>query len=709
MGSGIAAHFANLGYRVILFDRTKPEAVRGHDRAKMARPAHFVSDQIANGIVTAGLDQDLALLRECDWVCEAIFENMSAKHTLYQEIAGALAAHAVLTSNTSGLSISELAEVLPESLQGSFMGTHFFNPPRYLKLMELVPGAKTSPTALSNMAEFLETAAGRRVVIAKDTPGFITNRFGMWCMYHATHVAEKLGLTIEQTDLITGPLMGRPKSGTFRLNDLVGIDVMQDIARNLQERCLEDPYIARLQDPPSLSFLAAKGWMGEKTKQGYYKKEGNQLVAFDLRTQAYRELHTAEFGSVADLIKLPLPERLAKMITLKDEVGEFAREFLLPAVKYAHYLNGEISHSIQDFDRAMMWGFGWELGPFAIADALGVEATGLAEGPNYIPAASTMRSYSGGQIAIPDEPEYRSFTDFPLIEAAEGVNFRDLGDGILGIGLATKMGILNPSLVTTIREFLAKNNPPRVILAGETRAYSAGFNLQFFLDHAEPSLHPVVDEALSGLQELSRELGHRTSVAAVHGFCLGGGFELALGCTRIVAQLEAQIGLPEVLVGLIPAGGGTARMRLNHQPSAKSLSAILETLTRGHRCANAVEAKDVGLLTPLDVIEPHPDRLITRAIEVVLDLEAESKPEWLPVQGPLAGMVEQFQEKGRNNQTMTEYDTIIGDRMKAVFVQSQSFDEALKRERQEFLELLKEGRSLARVRHMMESNRPLRN
>jgi 3-hydroxyacyl-CoA dehydrogenase len=287
MGSGIAAHMANLGFSVTLLDLTE-DSVRGaFDRAKRARPPHFYVPETAESVRLGSIGRNLEWAGEADWVCEAIVEKLDAKRQLFQMLEPLLREDAFVSTNTSGLEISILSEGRSDSFRRRFLGTHFFNPPRYLKLLELIPTPETDASVVRAMTGFLEEGAARRVVVAKDTPGFIANRFGMWSMFHATHVAERLGLTIEQVDLITGPFLGRPRSGSFRLNDLVGIDIMEDIARNLVSRCPDDPHTKELEPPRSLAFLLEKGWIGEKAGQGYYRREGRELMSLDLVTLAY--------------------------------------------------------------------------------------------------------------------------------------------------------------------------------------------------------------------------------------------------------------------------------------------------------------------------------------------------------------------------------------------------------------------------------------
>ncbi|MEZ5163149.1 MAG: 3-hydroxyacyl-CoA dehydrogenase NAD-binding domain-containing protein [Fimbriimonadaceae bacterium] len=388
MGSGIAAHLANIGFNVTLLEQTREHAEKAFARAKDVRPPHFYVKSTAEKIRLGGVDQDLEWIREADWVCEAIIEKLDAKKALFEKIEPLLKEDAFISTNTSGLQIGLLSEGRSESFRRRFLGTHFFNPPRYLKLLELIPTEETDPAVVQQMTEFLEKDVARRVVLAKDTPGFIANRYGMWSMIYTVHVAEKLGLSIEQVDAITGPFLGRPKSASFRLNDIVGLDIMVDIAQNLIERCPHDPQIPHLATPKSIASLIEKGWIGSKAGQGYYKKEGNQFVSYDMVTGAYRERLEPSLPSLDALARKPLGERLREGLQLRDEVGEFLRAYLIPTLQYAVALKEEISHNVRDFDRVMQWGFGWEAGPFEMIDAIGAEHLGI-EAKSF---------YSDGQI-----------------------------------------------------------------------------------------------------------------------------------------------------------------------------------------------------------------------------------------------------------------------------------------------------------------------
>lgn len=705
MGSGIAAHLANLGFNVSLLDLTIDSCREAFERAKKARPPHFFVPNTADAVRLGSIRDDLHFVREADWVCEAIIEKMEAKRALFAQIEPLLRSDALISTNTSGLQISLLTEGRSPDFKRRFMGTHFFNPPRYLKLLELIPTAETDPKEIERMTRFLEEQVARRVVPAKDTPGFIANRFGMWAMIHAIHTAEKLQLSVEQVDAITGPFLGRPRSASFRLNDIVGLDIMQDISSNLFERCPTDPHRDTLLTPKSMATLLERGWIGEKAGQGYYRREGKEFLAFDLQTLAYRDKRDASFASLDAVAKKPLGERIASAMGQRDEAGEFLKQYLVPVLRYADYLKEEISHNVLDFDRVMKWGFGWEMGPFEMIDAIGHELLEIPGGPFYRPGE--MRSFSDGYVSLPNEPEFRTIRDFPLIEQHPSFNVRDLGDGIAAIAITTKMGVITPTLVLELKDYLSSRDG-RWVLTSEGKSFSVGYDLQFLLQNGDAEQFQAVEDGLRDLQELADLISSKRIVAAIYGHCLGAGLELAAACALVVAHPETQIGLPEAKVGLLPGGSGTAMMRLRSQGDAKQMAEMILQLTLGATSSNAAEAKKLLYLRSSDPICFHPDRLIHEAILAAKTVEPQPRPEWSQSVGPLAGMADQALDDARTKGDLTDYDLTIGTQIKAVF-RTPTREEALSKEREEFEHLLTHALTHARIKHMLDNGKPLRN
>ncbi len=702
MGSGIAAHLANLGFNVALLDLTRELVVDAFERATHARPPHFYNPDRAHDIRLGSISENLDWISDADWVCEAIVEREAEKKALYALIDPLLRPDALISTNTSGLQIGRLAEGRSESFRRRFLGTHFFNPPRYLKLLELIPTPETDPDVLLYMTEFLETFAARRVVLAKDTPGFIANRYGMWCMFRATHMAERLHLSVEQVDAITGPFLGRPKSGSFRLNDIVGLDVMCDIAANLIARCPEDAHIKTLEQPVSMHSLLARGWIGDKVGQGYYRKEGRELLALDLQTFAYRQRQELIIPSIVELENLPLGQRIRKALDLRDEVGEFLRGYLLPALDYAKYLKEEVSHSILDFDRVMEWGFNWQKGPFALMDEMG-----LSEPKFYTPGSQL--GFAGEYLPIAAEPDYRPLTDYPVVREDETYKIRDLDDGVVALCISTKMGVITPLLVNQLISLLEEGSLTRFVLTGEAKSFSVGYDLNFFLSAIEREAWPEIEAALLQLHHLGELLEQTQAVAAVYGYTLGAGFELALSCSHIAAAAESQIGLPECRVGLIPGGRGTVLMRAYNQASPRRLMEIALNLTRATVAASADHARYLGYMRPADITVYHPDRLLVEAKRLALSALPVQRPVWSTGPMPLIGMIDRELDQALSRDELSDFDVTLGHKIKQVFVKATSYEDAVLRERIEFLDLCTKSFTHARVKHMLESGKPLRN
>lgn len=708
MGSGIAAHLSNIGFEVTLLDLSAQSVQDAFGRATAMKPPHFMTPDAAERIRLGSIQDNLEWVREADWVCEAIVEKLDLKKALFEKLDGLVPETAMISTNTSGLQIELLSEGRSESFRKRFIGTHFFNPPRYLKLLELIPTESTDPEAISAYSQFLEDKVARRVVVAKDTPGFIANRFGMWSMFHAIHIAEKLGLSIEQVDAICGPFLGRPRSGAFRLNDLVGLDIMQDIANNLIARCPHDPHMDALNTPRSMATLMERGHIGSKTGAGYYKKEGKELLAFDLGTLAYRNLQEVSIPSLAEHAKKPLGERLAASLDAKDEAGEYLRLHLVPVLQYANFLKEEISHSVQDFDRVMMWGFGWEMGPFAMIDAIDPQKIGIGDGPFFQPGQ--QKSFGGTWEDLKPEPQYRTIKDFPILESRTGFNLRDLGDSVTAVALTTKMGTINPALVQELHALLDEGKLDRFVLTSEGKHFSAGFDLQFFCDRIQAQDWAGIDEALVSLQNLVIRLSSTRSVAAVFGYCLGAGTELAMGCSQMVASAESQIGLPESKVGLLPGGAGTTLLAQRaYKGGAKHTVEVATAVTTGFTSACADAARKVGVMLPSDRTCYHPDRLLEEAKQAALKVEPRPDNSWDVPAGPLGGMIDQAQDNLKSKGDFSSHDELIGDKIKHVFAKATSRDDALRVERVGFEDLCKNGLTAARIKHMLDTGKPLRN
>jgi 3-hydroxyacyl-CoA dehydrogenase len=708
MGSGIAAHLSNLGFDVRLVSLTRDEAMAGLERIRSANPPGFMTHKSFSAVKTGGVGTHPELVAEADWVCEAIVEKLEPKKALYAELELLAPNAQFITTNTSGLPLQDLAEGRSESFKSRFLGTHFFNPARYLKLLELIPGPSSSKETLQNITAFLEEKVGRRVILAKDTPGFIANRYGIFVLLQAAHLTEQLQLRTEQVDAIANVVLGRPRTGVFRLLDLIGLDVVSDIAQNLQTRLDEEPGTFALSS--SFEKLLANGWIGDKTGHGYYRREARDVFTLDLGTHAYRVRQEPELESLTAIAALPLVDRIRAALNLRDEVGEFVRGHLVPILSYAEAIRADVSHTALDFDRVMEWGFGWEMGPFRLIDGLGLgngSAGHRFYSPNPIEPRETL-SDSGHKVAVPAEPEYRPLNDYPVVEQKEALTIRDFGHGIHGLVVTTKQGVITPQLVADLDSALAAKPEGRYVLTSAAKNFSVGYDLRYFLNQMEAKAFEEIDAELAKLHRLGERLELTRIVAAVFGYTLGAGYELAISCPLLLADAETKIGLPEAKVGLIPGGRGTVITRIMASGSAKELSEAAASLVLGVTTKSAPEA-EIQFLRPTDQISFHPDRLLQEAIQLAKTIEPVERPAWTTPEGPVPGMIDRALLEAKKSPDWSAYDATIADKVKAVFTRPTNYEEALLRERAEFVDLCSKALTQARVRHMVETGKPLRN
>jgi 3-hydroxyacyl-CoA dehydrogenase len=482
---------------------------------------------------------------------------------------------------------------------------------------------------------------------------------------------------------------------------------MQWIARNLIDRCPSDPYIGALKTPRSMVTLLERGWIGEKVGQGYYRKEGRELVALDFQTMAYRQKQDVRLPGIESLSSKPMGQRIADALQLRDEVGDFLRAYLVPTLQYANYLKEQISHNVLDFDRVMMWGFGWEKGPFQMIDEIGADKLGIDSPKFYVD--NTIREFDGSYVKIKAEQDYATIEDYEVVDSGQGYSLRDLGDGVTAVCLTTKLGVLDPDTIRALNHILEEGKLHRIVLTSESRCFSAGFDLKFVQQASLEGREDLLDLALMELQRLGTLLEQIPSVAAVFGHCLGAGFETALSCSMIAALADSHIGLPEAKVGLLPAGRGTAMMRLNNQYSTKKLAEVACQLVSGATASNADLARQMGYLRASDVTVYHPDRLITEAKRLASDVARPSTESWKQVEGPVGGMIDRLCLDARSRGEVSDYDETISSKIKQIFVKPGSFEEAMEWERREFLDLSKRALTQARIKHMLENGKPLRN
>jgi len=692
MGSRIAAHFANAGLPCILLDMVPPnlpvdasagernKIVRaGFDAAKKSKPAAFFIATLAEKIAIGNFEDDLPRCAEADWIIEVVAENLEIKRKLLARVAQYRKPGAIVTTNTSGLPVHLIAESMSEEFQQHWAGTHFFNPPRYLKLVEVIPGPKTSREVVETLSEFCDRRLGKGVVVAKDTPNFIANRIGTFSMLNALRLMGSLGMTVEEVDACTGPAVGWPKSATFRTADLVGLDVLVHVVKNIYETAPNDESREMYKIPALVEEMAKRGWLGDKTGQGFYKKvrgEGEkEILTLDVNTMEYRPRQKARFASLEMGKSIEdTKERLRAVVgpLIEGQKGDKAQQFLWGALSemclYAARRVPEISENVADVDRALRWGFAWELGPFEIMDAIGVKAfagqlqkegrtlppviekvlasgrKGFYESEKGTTTVFDVRSAAAKRV---EEPKgviiLKSFKDADReVERNSGASLIDLGDGVVCCEFHAKMNAIGADLIAMLHKGLKRleTDFEAMVIANQAVNFSVGANLMLVLVGAQEQEWDELHMAVKQFQNINLAIKYapKPVVAAPQGLALGGGCEVGLHASRIQAAAEAYIGLVETGVGLIPGGGGTKEMliRANEHASGTGFSLssspesdldlfhavkpVFETIAMAKVGTSAEEGRDLGYLRREDGISMNRDRLVADAKEAALAL-----------------------------------------------------------------------------------------
>ncbi len=683
MGSRIAAHFANAGLPCILLDIVPPnlpadapagernKIVRaGLDAAKKSKPAAFFTAALAEKIAVGNFDDDLARCAEADWIIEVVAENLEIKRKLLARVAQFRKPGAIVTTNTSGLPVHLIAEGMPEEFQQHWAGTHFFNPPRYLKLVEVIPGPKTSKEVVDSLSEFCDRRLGKGVVVAKDTPNFIANRIGTFSMLNALRLMGSLGMTVEEVDACTGPAVGWPKSATFRTADIVGLDVLVHVVKNIYETAPNDESRESYKVPALVEEMVKRGWLGDKTGQGFYKKvkgEGEkEILTLDVNTLEYRARQKARFASL-EMGKAieDTRDRLRALVSsvLEGQKGDKAQQFLWGSLSemclYAARRVPEISDNVVDVDRALRWGLAWELGPFEIMDAIGVKAFAgqvQKEGRTLPPVierilasgrkgfyesekgTTTVFDIGSGTSKKVEEPKgviiLKSLKDAGReVERNSGASLIDLGDGVVCCEFHAKMNAIGADLIAMLHKGLKRleTDFDAMVIANQAVNFSVGANLMLVLVGAQEQEWDELHMAVKQFQNINLAIKYapKPVVAAPQGLALGGGCEVSLHAARIQAAAEAYIGLVEAGVGLIPGGGGTKEMMIRANEHAAggedldlfhALKPVFEAIAMAKVGTSAEECRDLGYLRREDGVSMNRDRLVADAKEAALAL-----------------------------------------------------------------------------------------
>ena len=765
MGAAIAAHAVNAGLAVDLLDLDRDAVQGGFERMLAARPAALASPRLADRIRLGTFEEDFDRLADADWVVEAVVERLEPKQDLLARVEKTVGPGAVVSSNTSGLPLHSVAEGRSDDFRRRFLGTHFFNPPRYLKLVELIPTADTDPEVLEGMRAFVERVLGKGAVVAKDTPNFIANRLGSFAGMHDVRYALEHGYSIEEVDALTGPLVGRPRTATFRLFDQVGLDVMVGVAGNLYELAPTDEQRDVLPAPEPLKRMLEARRLGNKTGGGFYRRsrrDGQTVFdVLDLDTLEYRPAARPDLPIVAAARDHDdLGSRLRFLLDKADEDrgARYLRDTLLPSLAYAARRVPEIADSLVEVDHAVEWGFGYQLGPFRTWDAIGVadgvarmEALGI-EVPAWVTemlAAGHQAFYRDGQVYSPLTRDYRPVpVDPEVIDLdrlrAEGrrvagnasASLVDLGDGVLCFELHPPASAIDAALVelgARALQELESGDWAGLVIANQARNFCVGANLGEVGMAAYQGLYDQVGEAVTGLQRVLMGLRHapRPVVAAPHGQTLGGGAEIVLHADRVVAALETYIGLVEVGVGIVPAGGGCKELlrrvvspAVRAAPDAPALpfvQRVFETIGLAKVATSALEARELGFLEEHDVVVLNADHQLAAAKREVLDLadsytpparEASVYAAGLPVLAALELGVQTLQWAGQAG----EHDGVVARHLARVLCGGElslgqwvTEQHILDLERDAFLALLREPKTMERIQAFLTTGKVLRN
>ena len=773
MGAQIAAHLANANVASILFDLAAKE---GKDKSAIARkaidglaklnPSPIATASALRHITPANYDEHLALLAGCDLVIEAISERMDWKKALFEKVAPHIGPNAIFATNTSGLSITELSKTLPAALRKRFCGIHFFNPPRYMRLVELVPAAETDPATMDALETFLTTTLGKGVVRAKDTPNFVANRVGVFSMLATMHHTTQFKLGFDEVDALTGPAIGRGKSATYRTADVVGLDTMGHVIKTMHDTLAGDPWHPHYQSPPFLAALVAKGALGAKTKAGFYTKKGKDILVIDVAKQDYVPQKAAIADEVQAILKEKSPaQQFARLRASSHPQAQFLWAIFRDVFHYSAVHLADIAHNARDLDFAVRWGFGWKLGPFELWQAAGWEqvakwiaediAAGKAMSKAPLPAwvtdgrkgvHSPEGSYSAAtgrmqarsrlpvyerqlfpETVIGEKPADRGTTIFE----DEGVRMWHQGDRIAIVSFKSKMHSLGTEVLQGLNRAIdeAERNFDALVIWHEA-PFAVGANLKAAIESLKAGRYDEFEKMVALFQHTSQRLKYALvpTVAAVEGMALGGGCEFVMHSQRVVAALESYIGLVEAGVGLLPAGGGLKEFAQRSAAWAKGgdafpeLARAFRQIAMGETSRSAEEARERGFLKPADVVVFHPGELLYVAKQQARAMaEAGVRPTLPPPQIPVAGdtgiaTLKMMLVNMKEGHFISDHDYDIASRIAEVLcggpVEPGSLvDEKwlLDLERRHFVELAKTAKTQERIQYMLENGKPLRN
>jgi 3-hydroxyacyl-CoA dehydrogenase len=780
MGSGIACHFANIGVDVLLLDivprdlndaeKTKgltlsDKIVRNRivndsfTAALKSKPSPIYHQSFAQRITTGNMEDDIAKVANVDWIIEVVVERLDIKKQVFENLEKYRKPGTLITSNTSGIPIQFMSEGRSDDFQEHFCGTHFFNPARYLKLFEIIPGPKTSQEVLDFLNGYGEQFLGKTSVIAKDTPAFIGNRIGIFSIMSLFHMVKDMNLTIEEVDKLTGPVIGRPKSATFRTVDVVGLDTLVHVANGIADNCPKDERHELFKLPDFISKMVENKWLGSKSGQGFYKKEGKDIKSLDLNTLEYRDKQSAKFATL-ELTKTvdKVIDRFFILVNGKDKAGEFYRKNLAALFAYVSHRIPEITDQLYKIDDAMKAGFGWEHGPFQIWDAIGVEkGLELAKAEGYEVASWVNDMLSAGSksfYSVKDGASYAYDIDkksqekipgqdaFIILDNIRksnqvfkntGVVIEDLGDGILNVEFQSKMNTIGGDVLAGLNKAidLAEKDFDGLVVGNQAANFSVGANIGMIFMMAVEQEYDELNMAIKYFQDTMMRMRYSSipTIAAPHGMTLGGGCELSMHADKVVAAAETYIGLVEFGVGVIPGGGGSKEMALRAQDNFRKgdveLNVLQEyflTIGMAKVATSAYEALDYGILQKgKDVVVVNKDRQIAtaKAYARLLADQGYTQPvhrKDIKVLGKQAlGMFLVGTDSMEASHYISEHDKKIANKLAYVMAGGDlseptlvSEQYLLDLEREAFLSLCTERKTLERIQHMLKTGKPLR-
>ena len=786
MGSRIACHFANIGLKVLLLDivprelnekeksaglSLEDQSVRNrivNDSLQFAlksNPSPIYSKSFATRIETGNFDDDLEKIKDCDWIIEVVIERLDIKKQVFENVEKYRKPGTLITTNTSGIPINLLTEGRSDDFVKNFCGTHFFNPPRYLRLFEVIPSQKTDPKVIDFLMEYGEKFLGKKSVLCKDTPAFIANRIGVFSIQALLHIVEEMDMRVEEVDSLTGPVMGRPKSATFRTADVVGLDTMVHVANGVRENCPNDEERDTFIIPGYLERMVEKGWLGAKSKQGFYKKikgeDGkSKILALNLKTLEYQEQEKVRYETVGDARKEDdLEDRMKILFKGKDKAGEFYRKIFSGMFKYISYRIPEISDDIYKVDDALKAGFGYELGPFETWDAIGVSgAIKVMEELDKKPAAwvyemlekgnNSFFKLEGGVRSYYD-PATGSYKVIPGQESAINLNYisaekivwknsdvsvKDIGDGILNLEFHTKMNTIGGGVLSGMNKALdlAESDFDGLIVSNQGQNFSAGANVGMIFMLAVEQEADEIDFAVRAFQKTVSRLRYSScpTIVAPHNLCLGGGCEMALHADKVIAHAETYMGLVEFGVGVIPGGGGTKEfvLRLSDEMEegdirTNTLRNRFLTIGQAKVSTSAHEAFELGYLRKgKDEIVINRERQLAYAKRSMLTmLEKGYVPpaprEDITVLGKEGlGIVYVGANSMKSGNYITEHEQLLSEKLGYVLCGGDLSERTkvseqylLDLERKTFVELAMTKKSMERMQSIIKTGKVLRN